>query len=100
MPRFKRILTGVMWGSAAVLVLAALVCIVTANFLFPASDQAVLPDLPGDSTFFHPTDPPAITAWKVSFTIGGIALAVLLLGAMLHGLFFPPAPDQGAPNSP
>lgn len=100
MPRGKRILTAVMWGSAGVLVVAALVCVVVSNFFFPAADQAVLPDQP-TGTFFHPSDPPAIRTWKVSFTVGGAAVAVLLLSALLHGLFYPPPePENDGAKSP
>lgn len=101
MPRGKRILTAVMWGSAGVLVLALVVCIVVANFFFPAADQAVLPEQPTDSTFFHATDTAAIRTWKISLVILGVAVASLLLAALLHGLFYPPAePKNDDAKSP
>jgi hypothetical protein len=95
--RGKRVLTIVHWASGALLVVAVLVCIVTANFFFPTADQAAaLGGQPLMGTFFHPGEPAAIRLWKISFAIGGIAVAVLMLAALLHGLLYPPT-DQTQP---
>lgn len=100
MSRGQRILRGMMWGSGAMIAVAAIVCIVTANFFFPGGDHAgQLADLgnqPKTTTYFHADDATSIRLWKISFAVGGLFVAVLMFAALLYGFFYPPAEQTDA----
>ena len=94
MPRGKRILILAMWITGGLAVAAAVACMVIANFFFPSADQSDYLDQlenPPRTTFFHPNEPAAIRAWKVSLTVLGASMGTVLLLALGYGICYPPS---------